>query len=108
MTLAPPIPGNIVHYRLTDAQAAEINRRRTTGSSIAERIKVLMWPLGAQAHIGNEAHGGDYFPAIVVRRWGDGPDALIQLQAFLDGNDALWATSVQQGTENGTWTWPPA
>lgn len=104
----PQVPtiGRIVHYRLTAEQASEINRRRTTGPSIAERIKVLMWPLGAQAHIGNGASVGDTLPALIVRTWGSDPESSVQLQVFLDGNDVLWATSVSTGEGPGTWSWP--
>jgi len=105
MTQLPTI-GRIVHYRLTEQQATEINRRRTTGASIAERIKVVKWPLGAQAHIGNEAHEGDMFPGMIVRVWGSDMDSSVQLQVFLDGNDVLWATSVKAGDGAGTWSWP--
>ena len=54
-----PSPGRIVHYAVTKQQSEEINRRRTNAASISERIKVLMWPLGAQAHIGNTVSEGD-------------------------------------------------
>ena len=101
-----PSIGRIVHYRLTEQQAAEINRRRTTGQSIAERIKVVAWPLGAQAHIGNTVAAGDTFPGMIVRTWGSDPTSPVQLQVFLDGNDVLWATSVCAGDGPGTWCWP--
>jgi len=38
-----PTIGRTVIYTLTEDNAAQINRRRTTGVSIAERIKVLAW-----------------------------------------------------------------
>ena len=101
-----PTIGRIVHYCLTEQQAAEINRRRTTGPSIAERIKVVAWPHGAQAHIGNAAREGDTFPGLIVRTWGTDPTSAVQLQVFLDGNDVLWATSVCVGDGPGTWSWP--
>lgn len=101
-----PTIGRIVHYRLTEQQATEINRRRTTRPSIAERIKVLMWPLGAQAHIGNEASTGDTLPGLIVWTWGNDPGSAVQLQVFLDGNDVLWARSVSVGEGPGTWSWP--
>ena len=104
--MTPPI-GRIVHYRLTADQAAQINLRRTNSTSIMERIKVLAWPLGAQAHMGNDAHEGDTFPALIVRTWVGGPTSAVQLQVFLDGNDVLWATSVSVGDGPGTWSWPP-
>lgn len=100
-----PSIGRIVHYQLTQQDADEINRRRTTSSSIAERIKNTLWPLGAQAHIGNSVHAGDIVAAIIVNWWGD---ECINAQAFLDGNDTFWLTSRNFGTdEDGKWAWPP-
>lgn len=123
--------GRTVLYTLSDTDAEAVNRRRTSGSSIAERIKrqvlaaaetadqnserivggtVPQWPLGAQAHIGNPASAGDVVPLVVVRVWpneyGEGVPG-VNGQAFLDGNDALWITSAREGTEPGTWAWPP-
>lgn len=102
--------GRTVLYTLTGADAQAINRRRTSRSSIAERIADAQWPLGAQAHIGNSANEGDVVPLVVVRVWPDeyGPNVPgVNGQAFLDGNDALWITSAKEGTEPGTWAWPP-
>ncbi|MGH3430890.1 MAG: hypothetical protein ACRDQZ_25530 [Mycobacteriales bacterium] len=106
-----PTMGRIVIMRMSGKQAAEINRRRTTGASIAERIAknnpvAAMWPLGAQAHIGSEVYAGDEFPMVIVKL-----DAVAILnrvngQVLLDGNDVYWATSVAEGTEDGTWHWP--
>jgi hypothetical protein len=82
-----PTPGRIVHYRLTDADANLITQNRTGVVT------------------GNDAREGDYYPAMVVRRFGDNP--YINLQVFLDGPDSYWATSRGEGSEPGTWTWPP-
>jgi hypothetical protein len=100
--------GRIVHYTLTDQDAVEINRRRTTGMKIAERIKLntetsSAWPLGAQAHIGNEAKAGAVVPMIVVAVWSP---TTINGQAFLDGNDTLWVTSATYGEMQHQWKWP--
>lgn len=105
-----PTIGRIVHYRLTQADAAAINRRRTTGASIASRLADEKWPAGAQAHIGNPAYAGQVFPAIVVEVWPNehGPEHDgINAQVFLDGNDTLWVTSVGEGEGPGQWQWPP-
>jgi hypothetical protein len=104
-TPAPAGPGRIVHYRLTDDDALKINRRRTTGGAIASCISEGTWPLGAQAHIGNEARAGDYYPMMVVRCW-DGTTR-VNGQVFLDGSDSYWVTSAGQGDGNGCWCWPP-
>ena len=102
--------GRTVHYTLSEQDAAEINRRRTTGASIAERMKygddpqLKAWPAGAQAHIGNDAHAGQVYPAVAVRIWSAG---CANFQVSLDGNDTYWATSRSEGTQPGTWAWPP-
>ena len=103
--------GRTVLYTLSEDDAMKINRRRTTGSSIFERMKTepKQWPEGAQAHIGNTASAGDTVPLVVVKVWpnefGEGVPG-VNGQALLDGNDALWITSAKEGTEPGTWYWP--
>lgn len=61
-------------------------------------------------------HAGDCRPALIVRVWGEGPDALVNLQVLTDGgNDEdeyasgiVWRTSVHRNTDNepGSWHWP--
>lgn len=111
-----PTVGRIVHYRLSEQDAAQINRRRTNGKSIADRMQLLVhttgdeklvgWPVGAQAHIGNEAREGDTLPMMIVKTWGDTPTSAVNGQVFLDGNDVLWATSVCVGEGPRTFSWP--
>lgn len=111
-----PSIGRIVHYRLTADDAEQINRRRTTGAEIAARIRqeivdqsggfAKAWPLGAQAHIGNEVAEGDVFPMLVVKVWGSTPTSAVNGQVFLDGNDVFWATSRSVGDQPGTFSWP--
>jgi hypothetical protein len=113
-----PTIGHIVHYRLSADDAAQINRRRTTGKSIADRMKastpaveggapaVVAWPAGAQAHIGNDAKEGDTLPMLIVKTWGDTATSSVNGQVFLDGNDVLWATSVAVGEGPRTFSWP--
>lgn len=126
-----PSKGRIVQYCLRASDAEAINRRRTSGAAIAERIaqqvltpdqegveredtKVEMhaktvpqWPLGAQAHIGNEAQEGQTFPMMIVAVWEDAPTtSAVNGQVFLDGNDVFWATSVSVGEGPGTYSWP--
>lgn len=101
--------GRIVHYRLSESDVRAITRRRTDGASIHSRIEAGTWPTGAQAHIGNTHHVGQVVPAIIVQVWPNeyGPDHDgINAQAFLDGNDQLWLTSVREGSEPGQWMWP--
>ena len=109
--MAEQIPsiGRIVHYRLSAEEAAQINRSRTTGRSIAERMKMTpipAWPAGAQAHLGNGVKEGDTFPMLIVQVWGDTPSSAVNGQVFLDGNDVLWATSVAVGDGPRTFSWP--
>ncbi len=100
--------GRIVHYMLSAENAQQINRRRTTGKAIAERIAVNAWPLGAQAHIGNEAKEGQVFPMIIVSSPNpEDPRFPVNGQVFLDGNDTFWTNSVCEGATPGTWAWPP-
>jgi hypothetical protein len=98
-----PTIGRTVIFRITEEQAQQINRRRTNSQSIAARIGDDKWPLGAQAHIGNEVHAGDEFPMVIVRVWNEWS---VNGQAMLDGNDTLWTLSAQTGNENGQWRWP--
>jgi len=102
-------PGRIVLYKLSGDDAEQINRRRTNSASIADRLSKETWPRGAQAHIGNEHRAGDVVPVIVVHVWPDeyGPGFEgFNGQAFLDGNDTLWVTSIKEGPEQGQWMWP--
>ena len=79
--------GLSVVYRLTAEDAAQINRRRTDGISIAERIREGEWPLGAQAHIGSHVSAGIDFPMIVVRFRDDGSGNLWRSSYRLGRND---------------------
>jgi hypothetical protein len=120
------VTGRIVYYVLNEEDAAQINRRRTTARSIADRIAVLVrtyeppptpdspvgvfvahvpsWPLGAQAHIGNDVVAGQIVPAMVVAVWGD---VCVNLKAMLDGTDTYWATSRNYHPDKapGSWHW---
>lgn len=95
--------GYIGEYVLTAEDAESINRRRTTGESIAERMKILWesisaWPKGAQAHIGSEVKEGDVFPMFVTRVNEDGT---ANGQVLLDGNDVLWVKNLASGGTDG-------
>ena len=119
MTEQIPSIGRIVHYRLSADDATQIMRRRTTGKSIADRMKnaippdagrntepIFGWPAGAQAHIGNDVNEGDIFPMLIVRVWGPTVYSAVNGQVFLDGNDVFWATSRTVGDQPGTFSWP--
>ncbi len=87
-------------YTLTAADAAQINRRRTDGVSIRERIDIGEWSVGAQAHIGQLASEGEIFPLMVVTYQGD---HWVAGQVFLAGNDVLWVTDRTPGEGPGFW-----
>lgn len=95
--------GRIVIYKLTDKDADEINRRRTTPMNIHEAIMRGNWSMGAQAHIGNAVSVGEEFPMVVIRVW---PAGQVNGQVLLDGSDIFWARTVDVGTIAGTWHWP--
>jgi hypothetical protein len=95
-------------YQLTEEQLIQVNRRRTTGQSIAKRILEGKWPLGAQAHIGNNANT-NRLPMIITAVWPDefgSSNPGVNGQVFLDGNDTLWVTSAREGNGPGQWLWP--
>lgn len=99
------VPGRIVYFVFNEQQAAEVMRRRTNAASIADRIKTKEWPVGAQAHIGNDVKVGDILPAQVLRVWGESGCSNLKVQ--LDGSDEYWATSVNfnESKQPGTWHW---
>lgn len=106
------VKGRIVYFVFDSYGADEVNRRRTTGGSIAQRIKHQMvsadgptepqWPLGAQAHVGNEVRVGDTAAAMVVAV--NGPEN-VNLKVMLDGSDTYWATSVHYDSAKTARTW---
>lgn len=95
---AMPVPGigRIVHYCLTDDDAAAINRRREHRGG----------PVLGIAHVGNVAMEGDLLPMIIVATHGDHAGSAVNGQVFLDGNDTLWVTSVLVGEGPGRFAWP--
>lgn len=109
-----PSPGRIVHYMLTEQDAEQINRRRTTSPFIGHRMKQEppQWPEGAQAHIGNPVFAGEVYPAMIVRVFQPSDVGTSNLQVFLDGCDVYWATSRDQVVtdstdKKGLWFEPP-
>ncbi|HCT79268.1 MAG TPA: hypothetical protein DGT23_22445 [Micromonosporaceae bacterium] len=100
-----PTIGRIVHYALNEWDADAINKRRADYSATC-RDNGGPPPTGHVGHVGNSVAVGDYYPAMVVRTFGEGA-VVANLQVFLDGNDCYWATSRGEGDAPGTWTWPP-
>lgn len=109
-----PIPtiGRIVHYRLSEYDAATINRRRSDASEKIDWHRALK--SGAMVHVGNRVEAGHVYPAMIVRVWSDSPapNTAVNLQVFLDGTDVFWATSTSvddgDGKTKSRFTWPVA
>ena len=90
--MTTPTIGRIVHYTLSETDVAAIDAKRG------------QHPFAA----GNRVEAHQVYPAMIVRTWDDAPDAYANLQVFLDGNHAYWATSRKVGVGAGTWAWPVA
>ncbi len=93
--------GLIVLYRITEEQAKATNMRREDARQ--NRDKMRTERPGFQAHVGNIVDEGDSFSMVIThahldaraqQRWVNG-------QAFLDGNDSLWVTEVEEGDAPG-------
>ena len=113
---APPTVGWIVHYRLNEYDAVDINRRRDDFAAFQRlhRSDPSAYPApgdagatGHVAHVGNRAAAGQVYPAVVVATWGTTPGCAVNLQVVLDGTDTYWATSRCGGDADGQWSWPP-
>lgn len=91
-----PKIGIIVEYTLNENDANEINYRRDSSKGFRGNG-------GFQLHIGNVVSAGDKFPMLIVRTWGDTPEAQVNGKVFLDGNDDHWVTSVAQGDAERQW-----
>ena len=103
-----PSIGRIVHYRLSEQDAAAINVRRSDFLAFQASHSHPHEPgqpgaTGHVAHFGNRVREGDVYPAVVVRVFD--PD-LVNLQVLLDGTDTYWATSRRHGDASGEWSWP--
>lgn len=90
--------GRVVHYVLSEADAAAIEGTRREFTSM----------MGAHVHRGNTASAGDIFPAMAVSVFSEGDDPPVNFQVFLDGNDTYWATSRHESPDAfpGNWHWP--
>lgn len=100
-----PSVGRIVHYRLSEHDALAITQRRDD----ARRSRIAHDKTGAVVHVGNPVKAGDVYPMLITRIWAEEPTetTAVQGQVFLDGNDNLWVTSVQQGDGERQWSAPP-
>lgn len=100
--------GRMVLYRLTEGDAARVNRRRRTEASLVAAAQHLAAGNLADPPSGNTVYSGERFPMVVTavfpKEFIHGPG--VNGQVFLDGNDSLWVTSIQEGDEPGFWAWP--
>jgi hypothetical protein len=88
-----PTVGRIVHYTLTENDAAAIKKARADAGYVAQH--------------GNAPHEGDVLPMLIVRPSGSPDGSSVNGQVFLDGNDTFWATSLTEGEGPGHWSVPP-
>lgn len=103
-----PTVGRIVHYRLglVDLERLALNH---------PLAKTVRFPDGSIERVewnGNALRVGDTYPLVVVRPWHqtgfyERGVSCLNGQVLLDGPGTLWATSVHEGDEAGTWSWPP-
>jgi hypothetical protein len=94
-----PILGETLLYKLSEQEAAQINKRRD--DALRERARAA--ESGYVVHTGNRVTTGDLYPLVVTRVWGGG---CVNGQVLLDGNDQLWACSVAPGEGERQYTWP--
>ena len=92
--------GTIVLYRLSQADADAINRRREDAA--ANRDNMRKDKTGYQAHIGNRVETNEIFPMMIIRAWSF---TCVNGKVMLDGTDDLWVESVDKGSDlPGHWT----
>lgn len=106
-----PSTGKVVLYKLTEADAAIINIRRTDFDSYRAKHAAAggteprrpgeAGATGHIAHVGNDVAKGDEFPAMIVRTWADG--SKVNLQVHLDGSDLYWVQARPSGDGPGEW-----
>lgn len=111
-----PSIGRIVHYRLTDQDCASIaHRRRRHSDDVEWANEHGSGVTKHQVFEGNQPKAGEVYPMMITRVWDLHPTeaSCVQGQVFLDGNDTIWKTSVQQHgqtydptVENGVWFEP--
>lgn len=96
--------GTPVLYTLGVGDVEAINRRRSDYGTFRRAASHEARGEGAltghQGHVGNPVSEGEQYPAVIVRVF-DPSTTTANLQVFLDGNDAYWATSRQEGEGAG-------
>lgn len=92
MAQQEPTPGRIVHYKVSQEDAARLAQRRADGLP------------------GNLHQEGEIVPLMIVRPWnppgGYIPGvSVLNGKIFFDGSEG-WAMSISEGTQPGQWSWP--
>jgi hypothetical protein len=64
--------------------------------------RIVIYTLPAGSTLAN--NGAPDAPATVVRVFDD--SGKVNLKVHLDGPADHWATSIEEGTDLGTWQWP--
>jgi hypothetical protein len=106
-----PSIGRIVIYKLGEADAQDINRRRHDFTAFTRTYTRPDEPgnpgaTGHVGHFGNAVRPGEEYPAMIVRIFPGSPHDMVNLQVHLDGNDTFWATSRHEGPDESEWRWP--
>ena len=93
-----PTIGRIVHYKLSQQDAVQINAQRQP--TYRESQPGLIGPGNKVTPVytnqGNPVSPGDIYPLLITSVWGDTEGSAVNGQVLLDGNDSLWVTSVCQ------------
>jgi hypothetical protein len=94
--------GDIVHYRLTEDQEREVNRRRSDATINLPKVREAK--PGFQLHVGCQASADCFYPMIVVAYLQREGALLLSGQVLLPGNDQLWVEDVLMGKLPGEWS----
>jgi hypothetical protein len=96
--------GRLVHYCLTEYDAAAIEHRR---ERVLHAQHDLQDPAGHELrlHAGSTVNAGDVFPMIITKIIGTDPEPVVNGQLILDGDDGHWIVSVSPGHGPGRFLW---
>lgn len=107
-----PTLGRIVHYTLSERDAAAINRRRRDAYRSLNQHRLdeaKSYPplarngTGEVYHIGSTVQAGDVCAAVITQVG----EKKVDLKVLLNGNDDLWVRFVEEGNDHEQWFWPP-
>lgn len=110
-----PTIGRTVHYVLTEADAAAVNKRISDARANMDGHRANA--TGVVVHVGNDVTAGEIVPLIISKVWGNDESSAFNGQAILDANFSLWVTSTSMMHERplmpheplkpGKCFWPP-